>query len=187
MKTRTLFAIIVLVINHSLSAQNYDFRNSKWGMDSVQVKKTEESTLIQSKKNRLMYKGKLGDLEVKIIYYFTLADKLFDATYFVTLDSKNPQNYVNTFIMLQELLSKKYNKPYEIKTSTVNGKVITSTDWASHLISDNLTLETKWKTDKTVITLSLFSINDELCTEINYESREIDNNLEQRTQIIKDL
>lgn len=187
MKTLTFLLIFIMAICYSLNAQNSDFRDTKWGMDTIQVKKVEVAKLYQSKKNSLLYNGKLYDLDTKIIYNFTLSRKLYHAAYIITLDSKNPQIYVTTFIMLQDLLTQKYKAPFDKKVTTINGKVITQEEWASNLISDNLNLETKWKNDKTAITLSIYSINDELSIEINYNSLEINNSEEQKTEIIKDL
>ncbi len=193
MKTLTFyFAIIIITISNNLNAQNFDFRNTKWGMDSVQVKKAEASKLIFSKKNNLIYSGKLGELDAKIVYNFNLSNKLYHSSYLINFGnnaSKNPYTYVNDFLMLQEILAKKYSDPYSKVSTTINGKVITQEEWASNLISDNLYLETKWKTDRTDIILSLFSINDELYIEVNYTSLEpgINQSDEIKMQMLKDL
>ena len=190
MKTNSFIAsIVLLVISTGLNAQNFDFRNTKWGMDSLAVKKAEVSTLQFSKKKSLVYNGKLGDIDARIVYDFTSSNKLYHAAYYITLDEKNPQQSVNTFLLLQESLTKKYKDPYLKLISTINGKVLKQEEWASNLISDNLNFETKWKTDKTNISLSLFSINDVLCIEINYYSIENDskNSEERKALIYKEL
>jgi hypothetical protein len=190
MKSRSfLIAIVVLATSISLAGQSYDFRKTTWGMDSAQVKKAEISTLFLSKNNCLVYSGKLGDWVTNIDYYFSKSNKLFHTAYFITLDSQNPQVFVNAFLLLQELLTKNYNAPYNKKSSTINGQVITEDDWASNLISDNLNLETSWRTDKTDIVLSLFSINDKLYLEINYTSLGSDKEIKEelKKEILKDL
>ena len=175
---------MVLVISTGLQAQNFDFRYTKWGMDTLQVKKAEVSHLTFSKKYSLIYNGKLGDLDTRIVYDFTSSNQLYHAAYYITLDDKNPQMYVNTFLMIQELLTKKYKEPYNKMVSSINGKILTQDEWASNLISDNLNLETKWKTDRTDIILSLFSINDVLCIEINYSSIEKGNKNSEEKKIL---
>jgi len=187
MKAKTFLIILIVAISYSLTAQNADFRNVKWGMDSLQVKKVEVAKFVQSKRNFLVYEGTLGTLDTKIIYNFSLNHKLFNATYCINSDSKNPQASVNNFLIFQGLLTQKYKTPYEIKTSTINGKVISQDEWAFNLISDNLILETSWKTMSTKITLSLYSLNDELFLEINYSSLDIHSNDGQKELITKDL
>ncbi|MGC1389579.1 MAG: hypothetical protein WA816_00930 [Bacteroidales bacterium] len=190
MKSRIFFvAAFILAIANCLTAQSYDFRKANWGMDSTQVKKAEKSKLVLSKQNCLIYNGKLGDWDTNIDYYFTRSNQLFHAAYFISIDSQNPQSFVNAFLLLQELLTINYKNPYNKKFSTINGKVITEDDWASNLISDNLNLETSWRTDKTDIVLSLFSLNDKLYLEINYTSIGSDNIIkeEQKKEILKDL
>ena len=91
--------------------------------------------------------------------------------------------------MLQELLTTKYSQPVKKSAITINGKTITQDEWASNLISDNLNLETKWKNENTEISLSLYSINDELLIEIRYTSlvysKKADE--EKKVKILKDL
>jgi len=175
MKTQILLTVIIVsVISTGSMAQNFDFRNTKWGMDTLQVKRAEISKLAFSKNNSLVYNGKLGDLDTRIVYDFNLSNQLCHTAYLIIVNSKNPQTYVSTFLLLQELLTKKYKEPYFKITSTINGKVINQDEWASNLISDNLNLETKWRSGKTDIVLSLFSINDILNIEINYTVIETD-------------
>jgi hypothetical protein len=105
------------------------------------------------------------------------------------LNSKNPSIFVDNFLRLQELLTEKYNQPYSKSAFTINGRTITQDEWASNLISDNLNLETKWKTDRTDIILSLYCPNDELTLEIRYISHEFNKTAdeEKRASILKDL
>jgi len=188
-----LTAFFILALGHGLHAQNFDFRNTKWGMDTTLVKKSEKSKPAFSKKNNLVFNVKLGELDSRVVYDFNSSDQLYRASYIITSGnaiSKNPVYYVNNFLMLQELLTQKYKQPYTISSSTINGKIVKQEEWAANLISDNLTLETRWKTDKTDITLMLFSINDELCLEIIYNSIESavkEHNEANKLQMIKDL
>lgn len=190
MKTPSfIILILIFAISNSLNAQTFDFRSTNWGMDSNKVKKAELSRLIISRKNSLVYTGKLDDFDTKIDYNFTPSGELYHAAYIISLTDRNPQTYVTTFLMLQDFLTQKYNAPYDVVTSTINGKIIKQEEWATNLISDNLNLETKWKTTKTDISLSLFSISDELIIEVNYTSLEHNkkNSEEKKIQIMKDL
>jgi hypothetical protein len=190
MKTVIIISVIfVLTINNSLKAQSFDFRNANWSMDSLKVKKSETSKLVFSNRNSLIYKGDLGNWSAEIVYTFTESNQLYHANYLLNLDSKNPQEDINTFLILQESLSKKYKAPYNNIMKTINGKVITQDEWASNLISDNLNLLTKWKTDKTEIVLSLFSINDKLYIQIDYTSIEYEkkNREEKKKRLLEEL
>jgi hypothetical protein len=190
MKTVSLFAAIFLFFaSQGIFAQNFDFRNTRWGMDSSQVKRSESAHYLYSRSNSLFYDGKLSNMEARIVYDFTEENQLYQTLYVLTLPSKNPSLYVNEYIMLQDLLTSKYKDPYRQLASTINGKTITQEEWASNLISDNLNLETRWKTDRTDIILSLYSISDELIIEIKYTSiqyfRKADD--EKRGNLLKEL
>ncbi|NVN95442.1 MAG: hypothetical protein HXX18_09195 [Bacteroidetes bacterium] len=194
MKLKNLLLIVLTssLLFSNLSAQNFDFRSTKWGMDSLQVRKSEKTKFVYSKKNTLVYAGKIADMEAKIIYNFNSSNQLFRAFYNIALsnkDSKNPTNSVNAYLMFQDLLTTKYSEPFSKRSSTINGKELKQEEWASNLISDNLTLETKWKNENTEITLTLFSINDELFIEIIYATlnKNIKENENYKQQIIKEL
>ena len=174
MKTlASLVLLTVLAVSNKAFAQNFDFRNTTWGMDSTQVKKAEKAIYAFSRKNTLIYNTKLGDLDARAVYNFNSSNQLYYASYMITLGnvvSKHPMYFVNNFLLLQDLLTQKYNEPYSKTSTTINGKVLKQDEWAANLLSDNLTLESKWKTDKTEINLMLFNINDELHIEITYTS-----------------
>jgi hypothetical protein len=191
MNPLTVFiSVLTLVFTQELTAQDFTFRNSKWGMDTIQVKNAETALLLYSKGNSLVYNGKLSNLDTKIVYDFTPTNnRLYQSFYIINLNSKNPSIYVKNFLMLEELLTTKYKQPVRKSANTINGKVITQDEWASNLISDNLNLETKWTTDDTEIILSLYSINDELLIEIRYTSvvynKKADE--EKKVKILKEL
>jgi len=181
--------VLLFLAGQQIMAQRFDFRTFTWGVDTATVKNGETANLLYSKNNSLVYNGKLSNLEAKIIYDFSSTNQLYQAFYLVTLNSKTPEIYVDNFQMLQELLTGKYGQPKSKSAFTINGKVISQDKWASNLISDNLNLETKWKTATTDITLFLYSINDELCIEIRYTSTDFAKraDAEKRKNIIKDL
>jgi len=190
MRSVSAFLVIfMLTLSQYVSGQSFSFRSTKWGMDSNQVKNIESSSFLYSKGNSLYYSGKLSNLDAKIIYSFTSSDQLYQTFYVITLNSKNPSLYVNNFLILQELLSTKYNQPVKKSVNTINGKTITQDEWASNLISDNLNLETKWKTDNTEIILSLYSINDELWIEVRYTSIDFNKKVdeEKKAKLLKDI
>ena len=190
MKTSNLiFVMFFVAISLSLTAQNFDFRKSNWGMDSGQVKTSEASKLISSDRNSLNFSGKLADYDTKIQYNFTPSNQLYQTTYIINLRDKNPQSYVNTFLLLQDLLTQKYKSPSSKSNPIVNGKLLNQDDWAANMLSDNLNLVTKWHTDITDIVLSLFTLNNDLYLEINYTSIEKNklNDEEKKMSILKDL
>jgi hypothetical protein len=193
MKSKIFLVVIFLFpLLNSLTAQNFDFRKTKWGMDTLQVKKAEISKLIYSKKKTLVYMGKIGDMDAKIIYNFNSSNQLYRGIYNIAFNnnvSKNPSNSVNNYLMFQDLLTIKYGEPANKKSATINGKELKQEDWASNLVSDNLTLETKWENPQTEITLTLYSINDELYLEIIYTSleKELKENEKYKSEVIKEL
>jgi hypothetical protein len=190
MKTLKYLLVFSLITTCNLGfAQNFEFRNSKWGIDSISVKKNEKSKLLHSQKGRLVYNGKLNDWDAKIMYSFTSQNQLFHSGYIIILENKDPQDYINAYVLLQETLTKKYNEAINKKSTTINGKIIGQDEWASNLVNDNLSLETSWKYDNTNIVLSLFNVNDAFYLEVNYTAAEADkkNNEDKKVQLIKDL
>jgi len=190
MKTRHICLVVCMIaISQLLTAQTFDFRNVNWGMDSAQVKKAEKARYIDSKNNRIMFAGKLDNLDTKIFYYLTSSNQLYKAFYMISMESKNPSDYVKNYLMLQKLLSEKYHSPYSQVVHTINGRTITQEDWGSNLVSDNLNLETKWKTLRSDIVLSLYSLNDELFIEISYASLEFEKKSDQEKMnaLLRDL
>jgi len=190
MKTVKYLLVFSLITACNLgNAQSFEFRNSKWGINSTQVQKNETSKLLHSQKDQLVYDGKLNDWDAKIIYSFTPLNQLYHSGYLVVLDNKNPQDYVNAYLLLQETLTKKYAEPSNKKSTTINGKVIDQEEWASNLVSDNLSLSTTWKYENTNIVLSLFNVNDGFYLEVNYTSADADkkNNENKKIELIKDL
>ena len=174
MKTQAfIIAFVISLSSNFLIAQNNDIRNTKWGADTAQVKKSETAKQVFSKKNNMVFTEKTGDMDTRIMYDFNAANQLIHVAYLITLDNKDPQAYVNNYVMLEEVLTKKYGTPYIKNTTTINGIVIKQDDWASNLLSDNLYLNIKWKNDKTDISLALFNVNDMLHIEINYNSIEL--------------
>jgi hypothetical protein len=190
MKTVSIvIAGVLFALCQDLAAQTFDFRNTTWGMDSLQVKKAETARYISSNTNSITYTGRLNDLDAKIVYEFTSGGQLYQTFYLISLNSSNPSLYVNNFLLLQDLLTTKYKDPYKVLTATINGKVITQDEWASNLNSDNLNLETRWKNDRTDIVLSLYSVSDGFWIERRYTSLEFDKraDTEKKSSILKDL
>ena len=190
MKYLSLFLILFLFAgSSSVSGQNYNFRKTTWGMDSAQVRSAESSRFVSSKKQQLLYTGKLGDWETEIVYNFTNTDHLYYGAYLINLDSRNPQTYVDAFLLLQQLLTRLYNTPNEKRYTTINGVVIDEGEWASHLMSGNLYLETRWSTPATKIMLTLTKVSDKLYLEVNYTSVEYEKLIDKknREEILKEL
>jgi len=185
-----ILSIFLLTENNNLIGQNFDFRNTQWGMDSLQVKKIEKSKKINiSKKLAFLFDGKLADLDAKIFYEFSALNQLYHTKYFIDLDNKSTQSYVDNFLLLQKSLTEKYKEPVSKKAIALDGSAVKDNKWVSALNSYNMSLETVWKTDKTVITLSLFCVKNELVLTLNYISIEYEKKIEEekRIQLLKDI
>jgi hypothetical protein len=190
MKTLSLiFVTIMFAVSNNLTAQNLDFRNTTWGMDSNQVKKNEKSKLINSNSNSLIFNGKLADFSTKINYFFTPSNKLYRTSYIINLNDENPQSYINSYILLQQHLTQKYKEPYSTVHPSINGRLINQDDWAYSLVTDNIYLGSKWNNGKTDIVLSLFRTNNAIYLEIYYTSVEFNQKYleEKKLSIINDL
>jgi len=102
---------------------NYDFRETNWGMSKEQVKEIEKNiTLIGEDivqdsimgcDGSLHYKGEVNGLECDVYYYF-MKDRLISATY-KKVDSivRFKVKFISNYKSLKSYLIKKYGKPYD--------------------------------------------------------------------------
>ena len=83
-KLITISLIIAASSQLSLSyGQDFDFRNTRWGMSKEQVVASERDTPVEKSEKYIRYKTKVLNINVDLQYFF-VEDKLIIASY--TLD-----------------------------------------------------------------------------------------------------
>ncbi len=111
------FFIVVLILSPSslgytqeVTNTKFDFRNTNWGMNKVEVKATEFNELIEDKDNMLIYADVIGgDMNVIVAYIFE-DGKLVKGKYlFRSTDDEN--QYMQDYKRVKETLTLKYGSP----------------------------------------------------------------------------
>lgn len=187
---KILVSTLIVFFNiNSLVAQDYDFRNTKWGNSSAAVKASEKSKLISEDQTNLVYNCSLANIKAKIVYIFTVDDKLIRSKYFLSPDYSNLNFYVRDYKMFQELLKEKYGESDSYSVKAIDKQSIREDEWPLYLSSGRLRVETVWSTDRTDILLTLSRIGDKPAIQIDYISKEVSkiDVKEKKELILKDL
>lgn len=146
-----------------------DFRNTNWGMNKEQVKKTEKLPIFSEDQDAILYFTKLLDYDVCIVYYF-IDDKLYNATYITAKDFTNTGEYFSIYETFKNSITKKYGQGKEIKNilerSEGNQEMMNT-----ELLMGNLTYMTQWQTDKTTIYCVLKGGNFKVAVSISYTGK----------------
>lgn len=112
MGSRLAFILIIipLFITQKVYAQTQnDFRNVKWGMSESQVKKLEKIKLDKNK-NHLSGMAKVGGYDALLQYTFG-SGKLTGATYLYIIEHYIPNQYLDDYNKIKDILISKYGRP----------------------------------------------------------------------------
>ncbi len=152
------------------------FRQVIWGMSQEQVKKIEENELIQkqyskaSGLNILGYKGKAGNLDCLIAYYFA-ENQLVEGRYIITEKHTNAFLYIKDFMNIKESLIEKYGEPTKDDIHWLNDLFKDDTSgWGTALGMGHVAFETRWKLIETEINLQCTGDNLDVTLIVDYKS-----------------
>ncbi|UCB45877.1 MAG: hypothetical protein JSV25_00190 [Spirochaetota bacterium] len=187
MKRLSVMLIIIFTIlcvsSLCLFAQEYDFRNTRWGMTAKEVRGIEKEKLVSrsgdKKVYKLVYGTSLAGYKGSIVYYFT-EYKLRNATY--SFDIAESGKAIEDYRYFKKLLTEKYGAPESSKKEYSDQKkrelgplhyvLLLPLNFRvkEGLESGALVLKSGWSTDFTYITLFLaWNSKKELFTlDINY-------------------
>jgi len=164
----------------------YDFRKTTWGMNKIQVKKTEKSKILMEDKDMLVYGGNVSGLDCIIIYTF-IEGKLVRGSYTFTKTHTNKNDYISDYNDLKETLIKKYGKP--IKDTHIWKNDLFRNDyqqWGFAISLGHLVYKATWEKSNTNILLILCGDNYEITHTLFYYSKELEN-LEEKAKEKKTL
>jgi len=164
-------AIVLALVAQSAVAQSFDFRKTKWGMSSADVKKTESCKMISEAPRKIVYECSLAENETKLIYAFSVSDKLTRSKYFITPDYINMIFYIRDFKMYEELMTQKYGKPIVVSPKAINKGQIPEEEWAGYLSAGELQVEVKWDLPDTEIFMTLSKMGEKPAIQIDYISK----------------
>jgi len=106
-----LTIIIFVITCHISAAQEYDFRQTQWGMSKKQVKTSEKTSLIIDEPDHLSYHDDVTGIGSTQIAYIFVNDELARATYAFLKRYADENAYINNYFTWKETLTDKYGKP----------------------------------------------------------------------------
>ncbi len=121
--------LLMFICINTISAQDYNFRNAKWGMTSAAVKASETNKFISEDQTNLLYDCSLANIKGKIVYIFTMDKKLVRAKYFLSPDYINMSFYFRDYKMFQDLLKEKYGEPENVSIKAIDKPSINEDEW----------------------------------------------------------
>ncbi|HUT65352.1 MAG TPA: hypothetical protein VMZ05_04290 [Spirochaetota bacterium] len=185
MRKVTLLVLFLFVAAFcSLWGEEYDFRQTRWGMSVKEVRASEHWRLLRKeggeKEYRLVYSASIAGLDGCIVYGFS-EYKLRSALYSFSIEESGEA--LQKYRYLKDNITKKYGKPDSSKSIFSEEKkrelgpfsfvlllplAFRSNDY---LEKGQLVMETVWTTDFTYITLLVKKEDEKYLIEIGYEHK----------------
>lgn len=157
MRTLIFLAILLsLSITYSISqAQDYDFRQTRWGMSKLQVKNSENSQPLFDKKGELTYSVKIAGINAFAAYYF-VDSILVKSAYVFEQNYSNRNDYIRDYKKVKDILTRKYGDPIMDETVWRNDLYRDDPqDYGFAISIGHLVYRSKWITPNTEIKLVL--------------------------------
>ncbi len=172
-KLITISLIIAASSQLSLSyGQDFDFRNTRWGMSKEQVVASERDTPVEKSEKYIKYKTKVLNINVDLQYFF-VEDKLIVASY--TLDEiyLNSKRYKSTHNIFEKALIAKFGEPNRKITDWRDDTYKKSSSrWGLAIGLGHVEYFATWKTERTAIRCSLKGENHNIVSIIKFSSIE---------------
>lgn len=171
---KMFFMFLVMYSLTSDVGYSKDFRDSNWGMTKEQVKKTETGEISQETGDFLAYNVDLAGYDSYVIYIFT-NNKLTRAKYLMREEHSNKNQYITDYDAMKSLLSQKYGKSSKDEVFWRNELYKDDySDWGFAISLGHLVYYSSWETETTSIFLLLNGENYNLNTEIEYQSKALE-------------
>ena len=165
-KLLTLVFAIGLLTQPQLSwSEDYDFRQTKWGMTQNDVISAEEKMdPVERTEGMITYKTKISNKNVLLSYLF-VQDKLIGALYKLEDNYLNSDHFIQTYLQFKQTLTKKYGPPSREITNWLNDTYRNNPKkWGLAMSLGHTEYASFWKTQHTTIECSLREENyDVLC------------------------
>jgi hypothetical protein len=152
-----------------IEANDFDFRNTKWGMNTTQVEQSEDVAL-QKQENMVYRADQIAGFDTNVIYVFA-SDKLVRGRYAFFHSHSNRTAYISDFESMKNILRKKYGEPTANdqfwKDDLYKGDY---PQWGMAIATGRLSYFTRWVTNRTTIILALVGDNHEIRFYVEYAS-----------------
>jgi hypothetical protein len=183
-KVMLLLLIFFASAFFTLQGEEYDFRQTRWGMSVKEVRSSERSSLLRKeggkKEYRLTYSASIADMEGRIVYLFSEYN-LRKAWYSFPIEESGQA--VEKYWYLKKILTEKYGPPEHSKRTYSEGKkkefgpfsfllmLPLNLRLGGSLEKGQLVLETVWATDFTYITLLAEKKEERYSVSVRYEHK----------------
>ena len=171
-----LYASIGFFLANSASyAQQFDFRNTRWGISQDDIRLSEKTKPVCDncrKEGQIIYETSVMAKKMALLYD-TIEDKLVSAGYILIENYTNENKYIETFEGFKKQLTSKYGKPTtdKIVWRSDSNKYVPNQYGMAVSIGD-LEYKAKWETDRTEINMILNGNDYRITCGIMYYSRE---------------
>ena len=171
----TLISLIFFSALASGQSSQSDFRNFSWGSSFSDVQNGEKATFVNKDKDDLLvYSDQVAGSDCDVLYQFNDNNKLVNGSYIFTKKYTNPQLYIEDFNKFKNLLILKYGSPQLEKEDWATNISQRNKESFGQAISDgNLSLITAWTTPKTIVKITLVTINNKPSLQIHYTSKSL--------------
>ncbi len=172
---------VFLIAEKTTQEEEYDFRQTVWGMTKETVKRTEKTKPFKEEDSQLIYIDTIINLNMAVIYDF-IDSKLVSTGYAVLEKHSNENLYINDYKELKSVLAEKYGEPSDKWTDGSEYKEIAWLDdlyqddpsrWGFAISVGDLVYQSFWETDKTEIIMRLYGDNYEISLLIKYFSKKL--------------
>jgi hypothetical protein len=175
-KHPVLFVITVLVLVVSFTtigiSEDFDFRNTKWGMSSEQVIASEGKQPVDGDSRSLAYGDTLMGKKVAVIYLL-VDDKLVRARYSSLERHSNKNFYIDDYEKFKNALTEKYGKPISDERFWRNDLYRDERKSYGLAVSiGHLSYYAKWETETTIVIIALSGNNYKVRCIIEYTGKD---------------
>jgi len=168
-KVLVILLVGLVVFAGVASAEELKFRGVEFGSTIDQVKQAEDTSLIDSSSDALVYKDTLASKEFIILYEFQ-NDSFESAMYYFAQDYvSNPNTYTDTYYNIKSILKDKYGAPDTTSETWISNPTFTD-DMGWAVKTGEVGLADGWEFDNGSIKMTLGNISGEVLFGIIYES-----------------
>lgn len=165
--------LLSVFFSQSSFAEDFDFRNVKWGMSKAQVKSSESLDVGDETQDGLLYKTQILNKNVLLMYNF-VDNRLISSVYLIKERHTNNNDYIDDYETFKKTLTKKYGKPTTDKTIWKNNLYKDDpTHWGMAISMGHLLYVSEWETEDTKISIGLTGDNFKMNHGIIYKSKKL--------------
>ena len=158
--------------HETLSPEESDFRNMKWGMSKEEVIKAQGTGYRETEKGALYYtRVREEDYPADAEYTFE-NDKLVMGVFYITQNKEDKPVTIDDYNELADMLSTRYGAPVlkEQYYSSEEDKTDDTAKQADLILNNKLQLRTAWGLNGTELRVVMFSKGGGLCIGLQYKN-----------------